>query len=134
MQIVSNQLTANKLQEKIPKVEEILERLRQRDLQLFKRIVDAVLYNDENTSIALATEVVEIRKAMMVIECAGTAVNAYGQRYPDLILCPSCCSPEISISQSNTLSKCHCLECGKKWTVGIKDHSTIESNQFWSVA
>jgi len=134
MQTTAHQLTANKLQDKIPKVEEILERLRKRDSQLFKRIVDAIRYDDESTSRALATELAEIRKAISIIEHKGTTVKTLDQRYPDLLLCPTCCSPEISISQSNGLPKCHCLECGKKWNAGIKDHSTIESNQFWSVA
>ena len=131
---IQSQTTTNKLQDKTPKVEEILETLRQRDSQLFLRIVGAIRYDDDKTSRILATEVAKIRKIVAIIEHSGTIVKTSGQRYPDLLLCPICCSPEISISQGKALVTCHCLECDKKWAVGTKDHLTIQTNQFWSVA
>jgi hypothetical protein len=104
-----------KAQDQKSKIEEVLKRLRRRESELFTRIIDAIHNQDDYASRVLASEVAGIRKAIVTIENAGTDVLTSHPKYPELLLCPSCCSPEISISQSKILPKCHCLDCGKIW-------------------
>ena len=80
------------------------------------------------------SDVIQIKKAVMIIEDARTDIQISGQKYPDLLLCPDCYSTEISIAKKSNVSRCRCLDCGKNWFVEIKDHPTIKRSQFWSVA
>jgi len=119
-------------QDQQSEIKEILEKMRQRDSQLFSRIIDAIHNQDYYTSKVLATEVAEIRKAIVIIENVSSFVS--NQKYPDLLLCPCCCSPEISISQGNAFPKCHCLDCGKKWIAGVDNTSSKWVENAWSIA
>lgn len=121
------QQSVKKLQDRRTEINSILEKLRQRDSELFARIVEAIHAQDSYTSKVLAHEVVEIRKAIVIIQ------NTNAPRYPELILCPDCCSPEISISDSAS-PRCHCLECGKIWDVGIDSIEQKLIENVWSIA
>jgi transcription initiation factor IIE alpha subunit len=131
--MATQQQTGKKSQDKKTEIQEILEKLRQRDSLLFNRIVDSIHSQDDYTSRVLASEVAQIRKAISIIE--NESVDILNQtKYPELILCPSCCCPEISISQGNTSSKCHCLECGKNWIAGIDNITPKWVENVWSMA
>jgi hypothetical protein len=123
-----------KAQDQKSKIEEVLERLRHRDSELFMRIIDAIHDQDDYTSRVLISEVDGIRKAIVTIENEGTDVLTSHPKYPELLLCPSCCSPEISISQSNTLPKCHYLDCGKIWIAGMYYTKPKWIENAWSLA
>jgi hypothetical protein len=126
--------TVKKLQDQKSEIEVVLERLRQRDLQLFKRIINAIHNQDGYTSRVLASEVAEIRKVIIIIENAGTDFLTRYTKYSDLVLCPSCCSPEVSISQCNALPKCLCLDCGKIWIAEMDDNKAKWIENMWSIA
>ena len=127
-----NQSVKNSQDQKL-EIKAILEKLRQRDSVLFNQIVDAIHNQDDNASRILAHEVAEIRKAIVIIENASADILIH-PKYPDLLLCPICCSPEISISKSNTSSKCHCLDCGKNWITGMNNTRPKWMENVWSVA
>jgi uncharacterized protein YdcH (DUF465 family) len=132
--MMSNQeQTVNKSQDKKTEIKEILEKLRQRDSHLFNRIVDAINNKDDYASRVLASEVSEIRKAIVIIENKSADILT-NPKYPELILCPSCCSPEISISHNNTSSKYHCLDCGKIWITGMDGNIAKGIENVWSLA
>ncbi len=124
---------AKNSQDQESEIKEILEKLRQRDSQLFNQIIDAIHSQDDRASRVLAHEVVEIRKAIVIIENASADILNHS-KCPDLLLCPICCSPEISISQSNTSSKCHCLDCGKMWIAGMDNTEPKWIENVWSLA
>ena len=130
----TQQQIVKKSQNKKSEIYEILEKLRQRDSFLFNRIVDAVHSQDDYTSRVLANEVAQIRKAISIIEKESVDILTPNQKYPELALCPSCCSPEVSISQGNTSSKCHCLECGKNWIVEFYNNNPKGIEKTWSMA
>ena len=132
--MATQQQTVKKSQNKKLEIEIILEKLRQRDSELFSRIVDALHNQDDHTSRVLAHKVAEIRKAVNIIENASAGIlNQPG--YPDLLLCPVCCSPEISISQGNSLPKCRCLDCGKNWIAGVDNNTKAKLiENTWSMA
>ncbi|MFZ0183846.1 MAG: hypothetical protein WBV92_03285 [Nitrosotalea sp.] len=120
-------------QDQESEIKEILEKMRQRDSLLFIKIIDAIHDQDEYTSRVLANEVAEIRKAMVILENASADI-LHQPKCPDLLLCPICCSPEISISQGNSLPKCHCLDCGKNWIAGIDNIRPKWIENVWSLA
>ncbi len=125
--------TMKKSQDQKSKIKEILEKLRQKDAEFFMQVVDAIHNQDYRASRVLVNEVAEIRKAIVIIEDASENISSKPQ-YPDLLLCPSCCSPEISISQGNVLPKCHCLDCGKIWIAGMDYTSSKGIEKVWSLA
>jgi len=126
--MMATQYAVKNSQDKKSEIETILEKLRQRDLELFTRVIDAIHNQDDYTSRALAHEVAEIRKAVNIIE------NASHQKYPQLLLCPICCSPEISIS-GNIYQRCHCLECGKIWNTRVDNNTKAKLiENVWSMA
>jgi hypothetical protein len=120
-------------QDQESEIKEILEKMRQRDSQLFNQIIDAIHSQDDHTSRVLAREIAEIRKAIVIIENASADI-LNRPKYPDLLLCTICCSPEISISYNNSLPKCHCLDCGKNWIAGIDNTRPKWIENVWSLA
>jgi hypothetical protein len=125
--MATSQQTVKNSQDRQSEIHAIIEKLRQRDSELFARIVDAIHAQDSHTSKILAHEVSEIRKAIAIIQ------DVITPRYPDLILCPVCCSPEISISDSAS-PRCYCLECGKIWIVEMLTIKQKLIENVWSVA
>lgn len=125
--------TVKKLQDQKSEIKEILEKLRQKDSEFFMLVVDAIHNRDYHASRVLANEIAEIRKAIVIIENASENILAY-QKFPDLLLCPRCCSPEISISQGNTFSRCYCLDCDKIWIAGMDYAQSKGIEKVWSLA
>ena len=124
--------TVRNLQDQKLEIKEILEKLRQRDSELFVRIIDTIHNQDDYASRILAHEIAEIRKAIVIIENASAGIPSTVS--PELLLCPSCCSAEICISHNNTSSKCHCLDCGKTWIVGMDGDIAMGVQSVWSLA
>src|SRR5579863_7160231 len=65
----------NKLQGQISKMDAMLTKLRQRDEQLFKRIVVAMQQHDASTSRVLSNELAEIRKVTKMLGNARMALE-----------------------------------------------------------
>jgi hypothetical protein len=133
MMSTQDQTMRNSQDQKL-KIEEILEKLRQRDSQLFKQIIDAIRNQDDYASRILVSEVAEIRKVIVLIENKGADILTSNIKSPSLLLCPSCYSPEISISQSSTSSKYHCLDCDKIWIAVMGGNRVKEIENTWSLA
>ena len=65
----------NKLQGQISKMDSMLNKLRERDAQLFKRIVAAMQHHDAATSRVLSNELAEIRKVSKMLGNARMALE-----------------------------------------------------------
>jgi len=65
----------NKLQGQISKMDSMLSKLRERDAQLFKRIVAAMQHHDAATSRVLSNELAEIRKVSKMLGNARMALE-----------------------------------------------------------
>lgn len=65
----------NKLQGQISKMDSMLTKLRERDAQLFKRIVAAMQHHDAATSRVLSNELAEIRKVTKMLGNARMALE-----------------------------------------------------------
>jgi len=65
----------NKLQGQISKMDSMLGKLRERDAQLFKRIVAAMQQHDSSTSRVLSNELAEIRKVTKMLGNARMALE-----------------------------------------------------------
>ena len=65
----------NKLQGQISKMDSMLGKLRERDAQLFKRIVAAMQQHDASTSKVLSNELAEIRKVTKMLSNARMALE-----------------------------------------------------------
>jgi division protein CdvB (Snf7/Vps24/ESCRT-III family) len=65
----------NKLQGQISKMDSMLGKLRERDAQLFKRIVAAMQHHDAQTSRVLSNELAEIRKVSKMLGNARMALE-----------------------------------------------------------
>ena len=65
----------NKLQGQISKMDSMLGKLRERDAQLFKRIVAAMQHHDAATSRVLSNELAEIRKVSKMLGNARMALE-----------------------------------------------------------
>jgi division protein CdvB (Snf7/Vps24/ESCRT-III family) len=65
----------NKLQSQISKMDSMLGKLRERDAQLFKRIVAAMQHHDAATSRVLSNELAEIRKVSKMLGNARMALE-----------------------------------------------------------
>ncbi|HJT10129.1 MAG TPA: Snf7 family protein [Candidatus Nitrosotalea sp.] len=69
------EVAVNKLQGQISKMDSMLTKLRQRDEQLFKRIVAAMQQHDASTSRVLSNELAEIRKVTKMLGNARMALE-----------------------------------------------------------
>ncbi len=69
------EVAVNKLQGQISKMDSMLTKLRQRDEQLFKRIVAAMQHHDASTSRVLSNELAEIRKVTKMLGNARMALE-----------------------------------------------------------
>ncbi len=69
------EVAVNKLQGQISKMDAMLTKLRQRDEQLFKRIVAAMQHHDASTSRVLSNELAEIRKVTKMLGNARMALE-----------------------------------------------------------
>ena len=65
----------NKLQGQISKMDSMLSKLRERDAQLFKRVVAAMQHHDAATSRVLSNELAEIRKVSKMLGNARMALE-----------------------------------------------------------
>jgi division protein CdvB (Snf7/Vps24/ESCRT-III family) len=70
-----NEQAVNKLQGQISKMDSMLGKLRERDAQLFKRIVAAMQHHDAATSRVLSNELAEIRKVSKMLGNARMALE-----------------------------------------------------------
>ena len=64
-----------KLQKQITKLDSMLNKLRERDAQIFQRIVDATQNHDIHTSKVLSNELAEIRKVTKILGNARMALE-----------------------------------------------------------
>ncbi|HXG74549.1 MAG TPA: Snf7 family protein [Candidatus Nitrosotenuis sp.] len=69
------QTAVNKLQLQISKMDSMLNKLHERDAQLFKRIVAAMQQHDANASRVLSNELAEIRKVTKMLSNARMALE-----------------------------------------------------------
>ncbi len=69
------QTAVNKLQLQISKMDSMLNKLHERDAQLFKRIVAAMQQHDTSTSRVLSNELAEIRKVTKMLSNARIALE-----------------------------------------------------------
>ena len=69
------EVAVNKLQGQISKMDSMLGKLRERDAQLFKRIVAAMQHHDAATSRVLSNELAEIRKVSKMLGNARMALE-----------------------------------------------------------
>jgi division protein CdvB (Snf7/Vps24/ESCRT-III family) len=69
------EVAVNKLQGQISKMDSMLGKLRERDAQLFKRIVAAMQHHDASTSRVLSNELAEIRKVTKMLGNARMALE-----------------------------------------------------------
>lgn len=69
------QTAVNKLQVQISKMDSMLNKLRERDAQLFQRIVAAMQQHDTSTSRVLSNELAEIRKVSKMLGNARMALE-----------------------------------------------------------
>lgn len=69
------QTAVNKLQLQISKMDSMLNKLHERDTQLFKRIVAAMQQHDTNASRVLSNELAEIRKVTKMLNNAKIALE-----------------------------------------------------------
>jgi division protein CdvB (Snf7/Vps24/ESCRT-III family) len=69
------QTAVNKLQLQISKMDSMLNKLHERDAQLFKRIVAAMQQHDTNASRVLSNELAEIRKVTKMLSNARIALE-----------------------------------------------------------
>ena len=74
----------NKLQGQISKMDSMLGKLRERDAQLFKRIVAAMQHHDAATSRVLSNELAEIRKVTKMLGNARMALEQVQLRLPTI--------------------------------------------------